>query len=212
LLKGFGVDRATRNFYHWVRDYDPPPLPIQISNFTVIVGILCVSVSVYLGIASVNGNVAPFPSDVSGWLRITPRIATFFIKGIELYLVVGICIVLLGRSIRLYIERDSRVLRNGALIVMVAWCWFILDAAASLIIHYYQDSGAVVGLSDTFFSSFLFTIIVGILIGVASVLLIYIINRSAKDFFRKTDNADLGAKTPEAPVSPPNILSSSGGG
>ncbi|MCW4030572.1 MAG: DUF373 family protein [Candidatus Bathyarchaeota archaeon] len=212
LLKGFGVDRATRNFYHWARDYDPPALPIQISNYTVIAGILCIAVSVYLGIASVSGNVAPFPVDASGWLSITPRIATFFIKGIELYLVVGICIVLLGRSIRLYIERDSRVLRNVALIVMVAWSWFILDATASLIIHYYQDSGAVVGLSDTFFSSFLFTIIVGILIGVASVLLIYIINRSAKDFFRKTDNADLGAKKPEEPTSPPNILASSGGG
>ena len=37
------------------------------------------------------------------------------------------------------------------------------------------------------FSNFLFTIIVGILIGVASVLLIYIVNRSAKDFFKKKE-------------------------
>ena len=42
-----------------------------------------------------------------------------------------------------------------------------------------------VGLNDSIFSGFLFTIIVGILIGVASVLLIYIVNRSAKDFFKK---------------------------
>ena len=33
----------------------------------------------------------------------------------------------------------------------------------------------------------LFTIIVGILIGVASVLLIYIVNRSAKGFFKKPE-------------------------
>ena len=38
--------------------------------------------------------------------------------------------------------------------------------------------------------SFLFTIIVGILIGVASVLLIYIVNRSAKDFFKKKEKAE----------------------
>ena len=45
----------------------------------------------------------------------------------------------------------------------------------------------MVGLNDSIFSIFLFTIIVGILIGVASVLLIYIINRSAKSFFKKNN-------------------------
>ena len=37
------------------------------------------------------------------------------------------------------------------------------------------------------FSNFLFTIVVGILIGIASVLLIFIVNRSAKDFFKKPE-------------------------
>ena len=61
LLKGFGVDKATKDFYKWARDYSPPPLPMQISNYTVIAGILCIAVSVYLGIANVNINVAPAP-------------------------------------------------------------------------------------------------------------------------------------------------------
>jgi H+/Cl- antiporter ClcA len=60
-----------------------------------------------------------------------------------------------------------------------------LVGTADVIIHYYENSNAVVGLKDSIFSGFLFTIIVGILIGVASVLLIYIVNRSAKDFFKK---------------------------
>ena len=49
LLKGFGVDKATKDFYKWARDYSPPSLPMQISNYTVIAGILCIAVSVYLG-------------------------------------------------------------------------------------------------------------------------------------------------------------------
>ena len=61
LLKGFGVDKATKDAYKWARDYSPPPLPMQISNYTVIAGILCIAVSVYLGIANVNINVAPVP-------------------------------------------------------------------------------------------------------------------------------------------------------
>ncbi len=186
LIKGFGVDKSAKDFYKWIKEYSPPPLPMQISNYTIFAGILCVAVSVYLGIANVTINVAPFPSNFAGWLAITPRIATFFIKGIMDLLVVGLIIVLLGRSVRLYIERDSKLLRNVALIVSVAWFRWILDATAN-IIYNPSSTGAPIGLNDPFFSNFLFTIIVGILIGVASVLLIFIVNRSAKDFFQKPE-------------------------
>ncbi len=186
LFKGFGVDRATKGFYEWARDYSPPSLPMQISNYTVIAGILCIAVSVYLGIANVNINVAP-AADLGGWLSMTPRVAYYFLTGIIDLLVAGICIVLLGRSVRLYVERNSRLLRNVALIVTVAWSRWVLTATANVISHYYNDTTAVVGLGDSIFSGFLFTIIVGILIGVASVLLIYIVNRSAKDFFKKRE-------------------------
>jgi putative membrane protein len=187
ILKGFGVDRATKDAYKWARDYSPPPLPMQISNYAVIAGILCIAVSVYLGVASVSINAAPFPSDLGGWLSITPKIASFFIKGVQDLLIVGISIVLLGRSVRLYFERDPRLLRNAALIVSVAWSRWVLEGTANVIIYYYNKSSPVIGINDPIFSSFLFTIIVGILIGVASVLLIYIINRSAKDFFKKRE-------------------------
>jgi len=191
LLKGFGVDKATKDFYAWARDYSPPSLPMQISNYTVIAGILCIAVSVYLGIANVNINVAP-AADLGGWLSMAPRLAYYFITGIIDLLVVGLIIVLIGRSVRLYVERDSRLLRNIALIVSVAWTRWVLIGTANVIIHYYNDTTAVVGLNDSIFQGFLFTIIVGILIGVASVLLISIVNKSAKDFFKKR-----GEKTEE---------------
>jgi putative membrane protein len=187
LLKGFGVDKATKDLFKWAKEYSPPPLPVQISNYAIIAGILCIAVSVYLGLASVNINVAPFPGDLGGWLSITPRIAYYFIKGFMDLLVVGISIILLGRSVRLYFERDSRLLRNIALIVTVAWSRWILEGTANVIIYYYNKTSPVFGIDDPIFSGFLFTIIVGILIGVASVLLIYIINRSAKGFFKKRE-------------------------
>lgn len=185
LLKGFGVDRATKNFYNWAKNYEPPSLPIQISNYTVIAGILCIAVSVYLGAASVNINAQPFPGDAAGWLASTPNIFAYFLFGVEDLLIVGICIVLLGRCIRLYFERDSKLLRNVALIVIIAWFRQILDSTGGLIISYYKGQSTTIGLNDQIFATFLFTIIVGILIGVASILLIYIINKSAKGFFKK---------------------------
>ncbi|NLF87703.1 DUF373 family protein [Candidatus Bathyarchaeota archaeon] len=192
LLKGFGADRATKNFYNWAKNYQPPSLPIQISNYTIIAGILCIAVSVYLGIANVNLSAQPFPIDTAGWLAEAPTIAAYFIKGVENLLIVGICIIFLGRCIRLYIERDSKLLRNVALIVTVAWFNQILDSTAALLVAYSNpnDPAIIMGLDNQFFSAFLFTIIVGILIGVASVLLIYIINKSAKGFFKKEEQPE----------------------
>jgi hypothetical protein len=138
-------------------------------------------------VASVSINAAPFPGDLGGWLSISPKIASFFIKGVQDLLIVGIIIILLGRSVRLYFERDSRLLRNAALIVSVAWSRWVLEGTANVIIYYYNKSSPEIGINDPILSSFLFTIIVGILIGVASVLLIYIINRSAKEFFKKRE-------------------------
>ena len=184
LFKGFGVDKVTKDFYNWAKDYSPPSLPMQISNYIVIAGILCIAISVYLAIANVNINVAP-TADLAGWISIIPRVAYYFITGISDLLVAGISIVLLGRSVRLYFKRDSRLLRNVAFIVSVAYSRWVLVGTANVIIHYYTDTSAVVGLNDSIFSGFLFTIIVGILIGVASVLLIYIVNRSTKEFFKK---------------------------
>jgi putative membrane protein len=193
LIKGFGVDKSAKDFYKWMKEYSPPPLPVQISNYTVFAGILCVAVSVYLGIANVSINVAPFPSTFAGWLAIGPKIVTFFIKGVMDLLVVGIIIVLLGRSLRLYFERDSRLLRNVALIVTVAWFRWILDATANVIYNPLNPAGRpIVGFTDPIFSIFIYTIIVGILIGIASVLLILIVNRSAKGFFQKPDKSQSG--------------------
>jgi len=169
--KGFGVDRAARKLFKWAREYTPPPLPIQISNYTAIVGILCIGISVYLGIATVGDQVS-LPADLSGWIGTLPKMAGFFIRGVADLMVVGIATILFGRSIRLYFERDVRLLRNAALIVSVAWSRWILWATADILIN--------PGMPP---NDLAYAIVVGILIGIASVLAIVVIHRSAKEFF-----------------------------
>jgi putative membrane protein len=183
LFKGFGVDRGIGNLYKWAKDYSPPPLPVQISNYSIIAGVLCIAVSVYLGAASVNTNVTIETPDFTGWINALPDMAGFFIKGLMDLMIVGVGIVLFGRSMRLYFERDPRLLRNIALVVSVAWSRWILDATANILI----DPGIGVGFDNDVFSNLVFTIVVGILIGIASVLLVIIIHRSTKGFFRETD-------------------------
>jgi H+/Cl- antiporter ClcA len=74
------------------------------------------------------------------------------------------------------------------LIISVAWFRWILEATANVIYNPYNPGGqSIVGFNSNDFSTFIFTIVVGILIGIASVLLIFIVSRSAKGFFQKPD-------------------------
>ena len=185
LVKGFGVDRAAKNFYKWAQDYSPPPLPVQISNYATIAGILCVAVSIYLGFsnASINASQPP-PTDWAGWLAELPKLAGFFIKGFMNLMIVGISIILFGRSIRYYFERNPKLLRNAVLIISVVWARWMLDATANILIS------PAIGIDDPIFANLVFTIIVGILIGIASILLVVIIHRSKKDFFKGNDKQE----------------------
>jgi len=199
LFKGFGVDRGAKNIYKWAREYSPPPLPVQISNYSIIAGILCIAVSAYLGASSASVNVTPPTADLAGWISVSPDVAAFFIKGFMDLMVVGITIILFGRSIRLYFERDARLLRNVALVVSVVWFRWILDATANILI----EPG--VGFENVFFSNLVFAIVVGILIAIASVLLVVIIHRSSKGFFKKSeDNEDEFGETELVAPAPGN--------
>ena len=179
LIKGFGIDKTIRGFYKWAREYSPPSIPVQISNYVAIAGILCMAISVYLGITSATAfmDSKDFvkPQELAGWLGAVPAISGYFIKGTIDLIVVGIGAVLFGRSLRYYFERDSRLLRNSALIVSVAWSRWILDATGDILIK-----------PDLGYNQLVFNIIVGILIGIASVLIIVIIHRSSRDFFKES--------------------------
>lgn len=170
VVKGFGIDRAARGLYKWVREYSPPPLRVQISNFSLVAGALCVVLGVYVGWTNIPST------EISNWLDNVPRIIGFFIEGAVTLAVVGFCVPLLGRAIRWYIERDARLLRNAALIVIIGWSQQILVATSELL------KTPVVGYGRVIFS-----IVVGILLGIASVLVIFAVHRSKRGFFAETE-------------------------
>lgn len=178
VVKGFGADKAARNFYRWMREYSPPSLRVQISNFALIAGVLCIVLGVYLGWTSaayfVSSSVTP--PDLAAWLGIFPQIAGYFIKDAITLIIVGVCAALLGRAIRWYLEHDPKLLRNAALIVSIGWLRQILDATAELLIR--PERG---------YEKLIFSVVVGILIGIASVLVIFVVHRSFRGFFKETE-------------------------
>jgi hypothetical protein len=82
--------------------------------------------------------------------------------------------VLFGRAILWYFEHDIKLLRNAALIVSIAWSRWILEGTADVLIPP-QDPSKLV-----------FAVIVGILIAIASVLVVLVVHRASKGFFVKT--------------------------
>jgi len=74
------------------------------------------------------------------------------------------------------------LLRNVALVVSIVWFRWILDGTANILIK------PGVGLDNPEFSNLVYAIIVGILIAIASVLLVIIIHRSTKDFFKGSED------------------------
>jgi putative membrane protein len=174
VVKGFGVDRTVRGFYKWAKEYSPPPLRVQISSFSAGAGVLLVVLGVYLGGAKAAVEVTPQP-DIAGYLSTLPRLTGFFIGDAITLTVIGVCVALLGRAIRWYLEHDVRLLRNGALIVTVAWSRQIFMSASDLLLGTGGPERVVLA------------IVIGILIGIASVLIVFVFHRRAKLFFREAD-------------------------
>ncbi len=180
ITKGFGLDRGAKRLYNWMKEYSPPPLRIQISAFAAVAGALCMIVGIYLGwtngVAVFLSGRSPPPLDWSEWLALLPPLSGWFIKESVTLIVVGICAALMGRVIRWYMERDPRVLRNAALIVSLAWSRQIMDATSDLLITPTLGYDRFIGF-----------VIVGIMIGIASIIVIIVIHRRFKEFFGETE-------------------------
>ncbi len=169
-IKGFGVDRMAKNLYKWVKEYSPPPMPVQISGFSTVAGILCMGMGLYLGWDFVSGMNISW-ENISSQL---PLAAGYFLRNSKDLVIVGICVMLTGRAIRWYFERDARLLRNIASIILIGWSRQIIDATSNILIN-----------PSIGYEVLIFSIIVGILLGIASFLTILIIHRSIKGFFKK---------------------------
>ncbi|MEM3640650.1 MAG: DUF373 family protein, partial [Candidatus Bathyarchaeia archaeon] len=140
FVKGFGVDRMTRNLYNWIKEYSPPPLRVQISIYSVLAGFLCVAVGIYLG----WNATAVMGMNWDNWLSLFPSVAGSFIEASKDLVIVGVCVALSGRAIRWYFEQDARLLRNLALIVLIGWSRQILGDTSKILINPNIGYGALI--------------------------------------------------------------------
>jgi len=169
IIKGFGIDKAAKNFVKWTREYEPPPVPVQIASFATAAGALSIAIGAYLGINEASRGLTTLPAigDIPGLLG-------KFISQATTLIVIGVCVLLSGRAIKWYFERDPRLLRTAVIIAVVAWSSQILNQASLILINpAFEYAGLVM------------SILVGILVGFSSLLVAFLIHRRYVSFFKK---------------------------
>ena len=178
LVRGFGIDKLAKKLYIAIREYSPPPFHIQIAGFTVVAGFLSIGIGIYQGVTYALANAGKPITDVGVFLELLPLLIGRFIQGSVFLIIVGICVILTGRAIRWYFEHDIRLLRTVALIVVIAWSSQILD----------QTSRVLISPSEELLPTGLaLSIFIGILLAIASFLIIFIIHRKYLDFFKEKE-------------------------
>ena len=179
IIKGFMLDKAAHTLYVWIREYSPPPFPVQIASYAMVAGLLLFAIGLYQGgfeASTFLGSQTNYPRLPQQWLAIMPALIGRFVSQSIALIAIGICVILSGRAIRWFFERDSRLLRTVGIVVTVAWSWQI----------FYQASQILITPSLTF-DTLVYAIVIGILLGVASVLVTMILHRKYAAFFREKE-------------------------
>jgi len=175
FVRGFRLDKTALNFYKWVREYSPPPYTVQIAGFSAVAGVLLIVVGCYLGVTSVADGAAkfdPYPTGVDQWLTHLNDLSGWFISESIAPIVIGVCVILSGRAIRWFFERDLRLWRTIVIVVVCAWSYTMFYQASQILINpKFSYTGLVIA------------IIIGIPLIVATVLVAFILRRRYARFF-----------------------------
>ncbi len=175
FVKGFQLDKTMKASYRWMREFSPPPLSKQMMVFSFLAGILLIGVGLYQGGAFVSSLIRPPPSEVGQWLALLPNlVGEFLAKSITL-IVIGFCVILTGRAIQWFFEKDTRLLRTIIIIVTLAWSQQIIYQVSRILI----DPDLTYSLQWDLVAA----IFVGILLSVVTFGVTLLIHRKYSEFF-----------------------------
>jgi len=178
FIKGFGVDKAVVGFFRWIREYEPPSLPLQLEGFAFAAGIIAVGVGVFLGVNEAAISYGEnLPATLDQWISLFPLLTGEFIRQGIFLIVFGICVILSARAIHWYFERDVRLLRTLVIIVVISWFSQIFHQVSFILIN------PSVGWARA--HELVFTIFIGILLTIAASLVALAVHMKYRGFFKK---------------------------
>ena len=172
VLRGFKVDKAVQNVIKWMKEYSPPPFTVQVAGFSALAGVLLILVGGYLGGTAV-ANVANAGADPFAQV---PRLIGEFLYGSTYLIALGMCVILSGRAVRWFFERDLRLWRTIIIIVGVAWSSVMFVETSKILIE------------PTFkYDALVLAIIGGIPVIVSTFLTALLLRRKYSSYFKGTE-------------------------
>ena len=169
-IRGFKLDKAVKDGYHYIKEYSPPPFTVQIAGFSAIAGIVLILVGGYLGGTAVATaiNEMEFP------LTQVPRLIGEFLYGSTTLIAIGVIVILSGRGIRLFLEHDWRLWRTIVIAVAVSWTSTIFYEASKILIV--PTTELPLGL--------VIAILAGIPVVGASISVVLLLRRKYRSYFK----------------------------
>jgi len=163
----------------WVREYSPPPFPVLIVSFSMVAGVLLIAIGFYQGgyqVSVVISGMQSPPADIGQWLGYLPRLAGEFLSVSIALMAIGLCVILSGRAIRWFLERDNRFWRTVVIVVVVAWSEQI-----------FYEASQILSNPTLSYDKLVFVIIVGIVLSIATVLITSLLHRRYTTRFRERE-------------------------
>jgi len=140
-------------------------------------GFLLIALGLYQGgfqASNLIGSLNPAPTHLPEWLGVLPRILGEFLAQSIALMVIGVCVLLSGRAIRWFFERDSRLFRTIVMLVVAAWSSQIFYEASQILIR-----------PTLAYERLVFGIVIGIFLTIASFLITMVLHRKYHSFFRE---------------------------
>ena len=174
VVRGFRLDKTAQNFIKWIREYSPPPFNVQITGFSALAGILLILVGGYLGGTAI-AKVADTSADL--FTQVPSLIGEFLLQSTYL-IAIGVCVILSGRAVRWFFERDLRLWRTIVIVIGVAWS-SVMFVEASLILI--KPEGE--------YTTLVYAIVGGIPVIVSTFLTVLLLRRRYSSYFEETNEA-----------------------
>jgi len=183
LGKGYGIDRKlsaliSRPYHYSISDL--------VTNFSIVFGLILVGIGFYQAssyVSSIFKISFKLPVNIDELLSMFPLIIGWLINKSITLTIIGICTIFLGKSVAYLLDRDSRFWRTIALVAVFAWSWMILNEISRIIIDPSIPPDSLV-----------ISIIIGIVIIVASGLTTHLLSRKYRDFFQKREKKEETAR------------------
>ena len=121
----------------------------------------------------VSEQFYPFPTDPVAILEILPSIIGAFISESLTMLIIGICILFLGRAIAHLFDHDPRFWRTVVFIVLTGWSWVV-----------FTETSIILRTPVTRMDNLIIYIIIGIALIISSSFVTHYLSRKYRRFFR----------------------------